>query len=176
MFEAARPLTAAQRGTATHLAMQYLDFSKTGSLEEIQAELRRLVAEEFLTAQQAEAVSPDQIARIFAGPVGQRIRSADRVIREFKFSVLTDASIYDPAGRGEQMLLQGVTDCCLIKDGALTVIDFKTDRVAPGEEETAAKRYQSQLDAYSLALGRIFALPVAEKILYFFRTDTVIFL
>lgn len=176
VFEAARPLTAAQRGTAAHLAMQYLDFSKTGSLEEIQAELRRLVAEEFLTAQQAEAVSPDQIARIFAGPVGQRIRSADRVIREFKFSVLTDASIYDPAGRGEQMLLQGVTDCCLIKDGALTVIDFKTDRVAPGEEETAAKRYQSQLDAYSLALGRIFALPVAEKILYFFRTDTVIFL
>lgn len=173
-FTADRPLTPAQKGVATHLAMQYLDFAKTGSIAGIEAELARLVAQTFLTKKQAEAVTAERIFRIFAGSIGQKIRAADQVVREFKFSILTDASIYDESGRGEQMLLQGVTDCCLLKDGKLTVIDFKTDRVRPGEEAQAAERYRAQLDAYSLALSRIFELPVEEKLLYFFETDTVV--
>ena len=173
-FTPDRPLTPAQKGVATHLAMQYLDFEKTGSVAEIEAELARLVRQAFLTQKQAEAVSAERIFRIFAGEIGQRIRAADRVVREFKFSILTDASIYDESGRGEKMLLQGVTDCCLMKDGKLAVIDFKTDRVRPGEEAQAAERYRGQLDAYSTALSRIFEQPVAEKLLYFFETDTVV--
>ena len=72
------------------------------------------------------------------------------------------------------MLLQGVTDCCLFQNGKLTVIDFKTDRVRPGEEAKAARRYQGQLDAYSLALSRIFETPVEKKLLYFFATDAIV--
>ena len=60
----------------------------------------------------------------------------------------------------------------LIKDGQLTVIDFKTDRIKPGEEARSAARYRPQLDAYSLALERIFSLPVKSRILYFFSTET----
>lgn len=174
VFDGTKPLSPTERGTATHLAMQYLDFAKTGSVDEIQAELERLVREEYLTPRQAEAVSPEQIFRIFAGEIGARIAKADRVIREFKFSLMTDAALFDPAGEGEKMLLQGVTDCCLMQDGALTVIDFKTDRVLPGQEQAAAERYRVQLEAYSMALGRIFGCPVREKLLYFFRTDTAV--
>ena len=170
-FDQERPLSPAERGIATHLAMQYLDFDKTGSPEAIEAELARLVREQFLTPQQAEAVSAQQLYRIFAGPVGQRIRAADRVVREFKFSLLVDAGEYTEAA-GERLLLQGVTDCCLIRDGALCVIDFKTDRLRPGEEAQAAERYRGQLEAYSMALSRIFGLPVKEKLLYFFATDS----
>ena len=36
VFEGQRPLTPAQRGTALHMVMQYLDFSRTGSLAEIE--------------------------------------------------------------------------------------------------------------------------------------------
>lgn len=176
VFGSAKPLSAAERGIATHLAMQYLDFSRTGSEAQLAAELRRLVDEEYLRPEQAEAVSPARLYRIFAGPLGQRIAAADQVIREFKFSLLTDASLYDPAGKGEQMLLQGVTDCCLIKDGALTVIDFKTDRVQPGKERAAAEHYRGQLEAYSLALSKIFEMPVENKILYFFSTDSEVIL
>lgn len=171
-FAREKPLSPAERGTAAHLAMQYIDFARTGSTEQIEAELRRLVEQRFLTAQQAEAVSAERLYRIFAGPVGQRIAQADRVVREFKFSLLIDAALYDRNVQGEKLMLQGVTDCCLIRDGKLTVIDFKTDRVRPGAEREAAERYRGQLEAYSLALGRIFGLPVEEKLLYFFHTDT----
>lgn len=171
---AQKPLTPAQKGTAMHLAMQYLDFSRTDSPEQIAEELQRLTEEKFLSPQQAEAVSPEKIYVIFAGPVGVLIRQADRVIREFKFSLLSDASDYCRGVEGEKLMLQGVTDCCLIKDGKITVIDFKTDRLQPGQEAHAAEKYRPQLEAYSSALSRIFALPVTEKLLYFFSTDTAI--
>ena len=172
LFLEERPLSAAERGTATHLAMQYLDFAKTGSVEEIRDELRRLVRDAFLTQKQADAVSPEKLFRIFDGPIGALLRSADRVIREFKFSLLVDASLYFPCEPGEQMVLQGVTDCCVEKDGALTVVDFKTDHVAAGQEKAAAERYRPQLEAYSMALSRIFGMPVKRRILYYFHTDT----
>lgn len=174
LFLEERPLSPTERGVATHLAMQYLDFAKTGSEEEIAAELRRLVRDEFLTQKQADAVAPEKLLRVFDGPLGAQIKAADEVIREFKFSILVDAGTYFRAEPGEQVMLQGVTDCCLIKDGALTVVDFKTDRVAKGGEADSAAHYKPQLEAYSLALSRIFGLPVTKRILYYFQTDTAI--
>lgn len=168
-----KPLTPAQRGTAVHQAMQYLDFSRVSDLEQIQAELDRMVSEAFLTPAQARAVDPQKLLRVFQGPLGDRIRQAERVLREFKFSVLIPAERVNPSATGDRVLLQGVTDCCLFQNGALTVVDFKTDRIRPGGEAEAAARYRGQLDAYAEALGRIFELPVTEKLLYFFATDTL---
>ena len=53
-------------------------------------------------------------------------------------------------------------------------MDFKTDRIKPGQEREAGEKYRPQLDAYADALSRIFALPVTEKLLYFFATDTLV--
>ena len=51
------------------------------------------------------------------------------------------------------MLLQGIVDCCFGgKDGPLTVLDFKTDRVKGEELRLRAERYRPQLEAYSGAL------------------------
>lgn len=101
------------------------------------------------------------------------IFGADRVLREFKFSVLTQAEEWYPEAAGERILLQGVTDCCLFRDGEITVVDFKTDRIQPGAEKAAGEKYRPQLEAYAAALSRIFACPVREKLLYFFATDTI---
>ena len=174
LFASERPLTPAEQGTATHLAMQYLDFAKAGSEAEIAQELERMVDGAFLTRKQADAVSPATLYRVFCGPLGEMIRSADEVIREFKFSIMTDADAYFPAESGEQILLQGVTDCCLVKNGKLTVIDFKTDNLRPGGEQAAAAQYRPQLEAYCLALSRIFGMPVEAGYLYFFRTNRLV--
>ncbi|MBR6119172.1 MAG: helicase-exonuclease AddAB subunit AddA [Oscillospiraceae bacterium] len=169
-----KPLTPAQRGSAVHQAMQYLDFSRTADLEQIRAQLEHMVREAFLTPAQARAVDPEKLLRVFRGPLGERIRAADRVLREFKFSILSPAERYYPAAAGEEILLQGVTDCCLFRNGSISVVDFKTDRVQPGTEAAAGERYRPQLEAYAEALARIFGCPVGEKLLYFFATDTLI--
>ena len=157
-----------------HQAMQFLDFSRVSSLEEIRSQLNDMVADEFLTKQQADSVDPEKLLRVFLGPLGEELRNAERVIREFKFSILIDAKQYDHRANDEQIMLQGVTDCCLIRGGALTVIDFKTDRVQPGGERLAGETYRPQLSAYSLALSRIFGMPVTRRLLYFFQTDAVV--
>lgn len=174
--EEQRGLTAAERGTATHLAMQFLRYERCTQEAEIEQELDRLVHEEFLTAQQREAVSARKLWQLFRSELGQRIRSAPQLVREFKFSVLVEADAYFPNAAGEWILLQGVTDCCILEENGITVIDFKTDRVAPGGEYARAERYKGQLDAYALALSRIFEKNVKQKILYFFATDSAVYL
>ena len=168
-----KPLTPAQRGTAVHQAMQYLDFSRTDDLEQIRLQLTAMADEQYLTPAQAAAVNPEKLLRVFRGPLGDMIRRADRVLREFKFSILSPAERYAPGAEGDSVLLQGVTDCCLFRNGTITVVDFKTDRLRPGEEREAGERYRPQLDAYAEALSRIFGLPVRQKLLYFFATDTL---
>lgn len=60
-------------------------------------------------------------------------------------------------------LLQGAVDCFFeTADGSLTVVDFKTDRIAPGGEREKAEEYRPQLTAYSDVLERIFERPVTR--------------
>lgn len=171
LLHAEKALTPAQKGTAMHQAMQYLDFAKTEDLEQIKSQLKRMVEEAFLTQAQADAVDPEKLLLVFQGPLGEEIRKADRVLREFKFSILSPAERWYPQAKGEQVLLQGVTDCCLFRYGEITVIDFKTDRIKAGTEREAGEKYRPQLNAYADALSRIFRLPVTKKLLYFFASD-----
>ena len=167
-----KPLSPAQRGTAIHLAMQFIRYESCTDLAAIEKELDRLLQQGFLTAQQVAAVAPEKILRFFDSELGKRVLRCKKVVREFKFSVLEDGSVLLPDLQGEKLLLQGVTDCCLLEEDGLTILDFKSDRIAAGQEAQRAEHYKGQLDAYSRALGRIFGLPVKERILYFFASDT----
>jgi ATP-dependent helicase/nuclease subunit A len=156
-------------GTAVHLAMQHIRYGECADREGVARELQRLTDAGFLTSEQAGAVPCDQIAAFFTTDIGQKLRNSDKVLREFKFSILDDGENYDPALQGEQILLQGVVDCALIEEDGITVVDFKTDRVT---EETLPQRlahYRPQVLAYASALERIYEKPVKASLLYFFR-------
>ena len=110
-----RGLTPAQRGTALHLAMQYLPLD-TDTPERAAAELERLVSGGFLTPQQGAAADPGQLSAFFNSPLGREMASAPVCRREFKFSVLLPAEEFCPGLEpGEEVLLQGVVDC-LVRD------------------------------------------------------------
>ena len=166
---AEKPLTGAEKGTATHLVLQVMDFAETGSVDAVLGEIRRLREQGFLSEREAEAVDARAIVGLFASPLGKRMLSAPKLRREFKFSLLCPAEDYFPVGSGEELLLQGVVDCYLEEaDGSLTVIDYKTDRVKNrAEAEKRALVYAGQLRAYAGALRRICRKPVRECLLYF---------
>ncbi|HCL21758.1 MAG TPA: helicase-exonuclease AddAB subunit AddA, partial [Oscillibacter sp.] len=164
-------LTGAERGTAIHLALQYLDFSEQGGEAGIRAQLETMCAQRKLTDEQAEAVDVRALMRFLQSPLAARIRASERVEREYRFSLLTDAGLYDPAAAGEEMLLQGVADCVFETADGLTVVDFKTDRVTAEEALRRAEVYRTQLNAYAGALAKILQKPVTERVLYFFACD-----
>ncbi len=170
-LQGSRPLSPSEQGTAVHLAMQYIRYESCLTEVGVEDELRRLVTDGFLLPQQAECIPPEKICLLFRSELGRRILNAPELVREFKFSLLTQGENYDPALIGEHFLLQGVTDCCLLEPDGLCVIDFKTDRIAPGTEALRAEHYRGQLEAYSEALSKIFDRPVKEKLLYFFSTN-----
>ena len=131
------------------------------------------MAQESLSPEAARAVAPESIAAFFCSPLGREAVAAADLRREFKFSLLTSAALLDPElPEEEQVLLQGVIDCCFTGPQGLTVVDFKTDRVKPGEEKLHSERYRTQIEVYSDALSRITGTPVARRVLWYFATNT----
>ena len=166
--EGERGLTATEKGVATHLVLQYMDFAKAASRAGIRAEVERLCAARFLSKKEAEAVNIAAIERLFRSELGKRMLRAEKPLREFRFSLLLDAGRLYPGTEGEQLLLQGVVDCCLEENGELVIIDYKTDSVRTEEEiANRAALYRGQLAAYAEALSRIFQKPVKEGVLFF---------
>ena len=163
-----KPLTGTEKGIATHLVLQTMDFAKGGSREEIEGEVQRLCAQGFLSRREAEAVDVAAIARLFASDLGKRMRGCPRVLREFKFSLLCDAAEIYGTAAGEQLLLQGVVDCCLDEPDGLVIIDYKTDRVRTAQEiAERGKRYRGQILSYARAMERIHGKRVKQCLLYF---------
>ena len=158
-------------GNAMHAAMQFIRYENCGSEEAVRMEIARLVREGFLTVEQGEMVNASDIANFFATESGRKLRGGVEHLREFKFSILDDASQYGSGLEGEKVLLQGVVDCALIENGGITVIDFKTDRVTEETLAQTAERYRAQVQTYGDALSRIFEMPVKDRLLYFFRMN-----
>ena len=171
-----RGLTPAQRGTALHLAMQYLPLDMDPDPQAVGEELDRLTEAGFLTKLQRQAVEPERLSAFLRNPLGRAMGLAgERCRREFKFSVLVSALDHFPEGRGEEILLQGVIDAWFEgEDGSITVVDFKSDRVRPGGEQARAEEYRPQLAAYCQALSAILGRPVNRQVLWFFVTDTAV--
>lgn len=166
---AARRLTAAERGTATHLALRYLELGALTTPEAAREAVNRLAAAGKLSAREAAAVDAAGLCRFALSPLGRRITAAPRVLREFPFALLCPAERFFPGAEGEELLLQGVVDCCLIEPDGAVIVDYKTDRIAPEAAPERAKRYAAQLETYAWAVSRITGLAVKAKIVYFLQ-------
>ena len=162
-------VTGQTYGNAVHKVMQYIRFEACASVKAVDEEIKRLLTENLITAEQASIVDPQPIAELFSTQLGQKLRSAEHLLREFKFSVLEDAGNYVPGLKNEQVLLQGVVDCAIIEPDGITVLDFKTDRVTEQTLAGVLDGYKLQVSAYANALQKIYRLPVKEAWLYFFR-------
>jgi len=162
-------LSSAERGTATHLFMQFASYDSCKSMEKILQERERLCASGFLTQEQGSVIDLNRIVRFFESDLGKWLLNCETK-REFKFSIMVDAAEFGFEAENEPILLQGVIDVFAIEDDGLTILDFKTDRTPRPE------KYVSQLDAYEKALSRIYQMPVKQKILYFFATGEAVYL
>ena len=163
-------LTAVQRGTATHKVLQYLDFARTDSVEEISREIQRMVTDRFITEEEGRSADPGKLAAFFATELGRELLAAPVREREYKFSLLLPGEDFFPDAQGEEILFQGVIDCWFENENGITVVDFKTDRTPDPE------RYRPQVEAYTKALETLLCRPVSRTALYFFATGEIFFI
>ena len=174
-LEGTAALTPTERGTAMHAALQFLDFSTPADVNAVRAAVAAMEERHLLTHEQVQAVDVAELVRFLRGPLCARIRAGENVQREYRFSLLQSAKTFvSGAAEEDEILLQGVVDCFFEENGALIVVDFKTDRTAPEAVAARAEEYRPQLEAYSLALAQVIGKPVREKILYFLRSGEAV--
>ncbi len=167
-------LTPAERGTALHAYMQFADYA--AAARDTQAELDRLVAQGYLSTEQGAAVDQKRVQAFFANNIAGRILASANVMREFRFTVEIPASMVKPELKepfaSQPVVLQGAVDCAFEENGALVIVDYKTDKTASPEE--LWQRYQRQLNLYRLAMQQSIGLPVKECLLYSFHLNSIV--
>lgn len=176
-FMQEKSITPAEKGTAMHMVMQHVDFSKSVTFEIINSQLDDMVVRELLTEEQKQVVDVEQVVQFFRSELGVRMLNASTLKREVPFSAAFSAQAAYPDWKGENepILVQGVIDCVFEDEMGLVLVDYKTDRIHDryknGFEEARPileKRYKVQIDLYTEALENIMKKKVTERYLFFF--------
>lgn len=169
---------AADRGSATHLIMQFADFERMAR-EGVSSELERLISDGFISKESADIAKIEDIERFLESGFYKRISGADKLWREFRFNLRLDASLFSSDEKrkkqlqGEKLLVQGVIDGFFLEGDNIVLFDYKTDyhneyEMAHPEaaEKKLTDRHAKQLYYYKMALERIFSKRVDEIYIY----------
>lgn len=163
---------AAARGTAYHRVMECLDYQKAGSFGEIREQLQKLTEQKKMTPEETACIYIKDICKFADSDLGHRMKKAAesrRLFREQPFVMAVDVSELDEGwNSGEKVLVQGIIDAYFLEEEEIVLVDYKTDRIRPGEEEKLVERYRIQLEDYARALERLLKKKVKEKIIYSF--------
>jgi ATP-dependent helicase/nuclease subunit A len=178
-FEGGRPafmegdsLTPAQKGTALHAFMQYARLDNIGCREDVQAEIERLVGERFILSSAGAAVDIDRVMRYLGSELFRRIKSAKRVLREFRFNICAGSGEFKDIGpEGETVVLQGIADVVFEDEGGLCILDYKTDNAGA---QQLRERYTKQLEIYAEAVSQVMERKVTSKFIYGFKDGIVV--
>ncbi|PWI58752.1 helicase-exonuclease AddAB subunit AddA [Sulfoacidibacillus thermotolerans] len=169
------PLTAAEKGSLFHLAMQHLPLIEQ-LVEEagVVTELQRLVRQGYLPENSLQYLQPELIAAYFQSSLGQlMIANSDKVWREVPFTLAVAAEhLIDQqpqlfSGRGEQVIIQGTVDCLIALDERMILVDYKTDQLSIRDESALVKEYALQLALYKKAMEGAFMRSISTSYLYF---------
>ncbi len=170
---------AAERGTATHLFLQFCDFERACKFG-VNEELARLEEKKFLPSDARSLIYMDELEAFMEGQLIREILDADRIIREQRFNVELPADKFSSDDEliskiaGEHLAVQGVIDLIIVdKSGNISLFDYKTDRLTHNELADDAlasrkmnKRHATQLSYYAQAVELLFGKPCSRVCVY----------
>lgn len=173
------------RGTAYHNLLQLIDFKKlpvtAGENDKalwgfLYGQMARMEASEEMAKEDREKVFKGKIIEFLKTDTAREMAAADlqdNLYKEQPFVIGVPAStIDDTFPEEETLLVQGVIDVYFIKDGKVTVLDYKTDRVET--EEELVKRYKKQLVYYGAAIEQLTGLKCDRRVIYSFALGKTI--
>jgi len=178
----------AMHGTAFHRMLELWDYGSPADEKSVGAYFGKVLADKRMERELYKAVSMQEITAFLKTELADRMERAAKnggLYREQPFVMGIEESLIDPiADLGEAVLngqelqastdakketdtlvlVQGIIDAYFIEDGALVVVDYKTDKLKT--PEALKDRYLAQLNYYAYALAKLTELPVKEKVIY----------
>ncbi len=169
-MEEAALISAGERGTAYHKALEHLPWEEGADPVRVAHYLEDMEKRSILSPEDRKSIEPAQLTAFFTEPEGQRSLQAFRagkLWREQPFMMGIPYNQLNPSFSGtETVLVQGIIDLFFEEDGKLILVDYKTDRhVTP---EVLRERHAAQLAYYARALETARNQPVAEIYIYSF--------
>ena len=175
-------ISSSERGTATHLFLQFCDFERTERTG-VTEELARLITEKFIPASAADAVFAEELEGFFESELYKKIKSAKRILREQRFNILLPPSLFSKDAEfiaqiekfeDEKLAVQGVIDLIVIDaDDGIHLYDYKTDRLSAAEmnndsllQKKMSDLHAEQLSYYKMAIEKLFGKPCASAEIY----------
>ena len=155
--------TSAERGTATHLFLQFCNFEYLAT-HGINEELDRLCTLKYLPEGIKDLIYADELESFIKSDLLCEILQAKRIIREQRFNIsmpsqsFTKNDVLIQKMQGEELAVQGVIDLIIItRDGKIRLYDYKTDRLSVKE-----------LNSYDLAKAKL-ERAHAQQLTYYAR-------
>jgi ATP-dependent helicase/nuclease subunit A len=168
--------SAVDRGSAHHQFQQLAAIERTATLQALNAEARRLVAEGAVTEEAVGLLDFESLHSFWTSELGNLARKRHKhVYRELPFTARfspaelasLSGGITSPSLADEFIVVQGIVDMLIVTPEGLVLIDFKTDAVSANELAEKSRLYAPQLQLYAMAIERIYEKPVRGCWLYF---------
>ncbi len=180
-------VSSAEKGTATHIFMQFCDFENTEK-NGISAEIERLTKKRFILPSHAKLINTEEVKVFFLSDIYKMIKEARYVQREYRFNVKFPASNFTENPHliqkvaDDYIFVQGVIDCYFKdKNGNIYLLDYKTDRVPESISGTSEKeklffneRHGRQLSYYKKALEKLTGQVIYKTLIYSFSLGKTI--
>ncbi len=175
-IEIEKKASAAEKGTATHLFLQFCDFDLSEKYG-VEKEAQRLFECKYISERVLSEINYSDLNAFFSSPLFAQMKNAKECRREFRFNVNFPASDFSsvnpPVFEDENILVQGVVDCLIEDERGIKIIDYKTDRFSEyhmRDREKCRKvlreRHSRQLGYYKKAIESLFSRPVYEISIY----------
>ncbi|HZZ43515.1 MAG TPA: helicase-exonuclease AddAB subunit AddA [Tepidisphaeraceae bacterium] len=169
-------VSATDRGSATHLVLQYLDFSRSCEGLDLQEQLDQLVERKLMTAVQVGMVDVEAIEWLVGSEVGHLLRGG-KMWRELPFYLgmgpgeVEEGVMSDEIG--DRVMIRGRIDVLVPEGEGFSVVDYKTDNISRELIEARVESYRGQVSLYREAVERITGKTLVEAYLVFLRARVV---
>lgn len=157
-------------GSAYHLILADLDFIAVREEGDVRALLDSMLKCDKIQKEEASVLDTGKILLFLQSDLAQRMRTAyasNLLWREQPFVIGKRADeIRSSWSKDETVLIQGIIDAYFIENEEIVLIDYKSDRAQPGDEESLVRRYRRQFLLYRDALEMLLRRKVKEAWLY----------
>ena len=173
--------TGAEIGTATHLILQYYDYTGDGSEKQLDYEIEELIKQKKLNPDIVPSLHKDQIQWFVHSSFAKSFwKNPENLQREVDFSSLISAKnlFKDFSDANAKILVHGTIDGYFVSNDGIILFDYKTDHVNKSYLDKSInlikEKYTGQLRLYEQAINEFGEEKVIGKYLILLDAKQVV--
>lgn len=154
-------INAKDRGTIIHSVLEHLPLDKSIVLEDA---LHALYQKNVYTSEQMQVIESykPHLRNFIESEVYQWLVDSQYVYREKKFTLKDD----------NNQIIHGIFDAIVVQDDIITIIDYKTDRIAQNSpREALIQLHQEQMNYYKKIIRKVFPNNQIKTIVYYLYSN-----